>query len=161
MQNSIINFINTLVFAIVASTVSVGILFMIVANVFPEYFLMMIIVEIGLVCLIFWALASIVNYDVKGKTAADAAAVGNLNVSCPDYFKAVYDPTTGKIISCNGMGIELDNANTNKKYKYDMGQLASYGGTYGTACQNRSQNPPQFAWTSLTSKCDTLKLIGS
>lgn len=129
---NILNFINTLIFSIIAATASVVILFLMFAPNMENYMLMLGIVEVGLVSIVIWCLVSIVNYEVKiTENRMNAKnATGSLP-GCPDNWtvsrsQAVTD-NKGNITSVQydcTPSVSFDDAKRGEYFKYTFAPTA-------------------------------------
>lgn len=162
---SILNFINTLIFALISSTISVVILLLMFVDSMSEYFPLLIVIEIGLISIIIWSLASIVNYDVQVKGKIEATKEERFNLKktgmCPDYFKI--QTLNENSVRCLGT-VELQDSHTGvvRKYELSPGSLdvkTMDEQTQGKFCQDNFKNDQSFAWTEMKSLCDTLNSI--
>ena len=147
---NILSFINSLIFSILAATVSVVILFMMFNENMAEYMVLLAVVEAGLLAIVIWCLISIVNYEVKLSENRETAkyAVGSLP-GCPDNWtvvrSAAVTDNNGNITSVDiqcSPTVSLDDAQRGKYFKYTFGPseaLANQAFTtihdkIGTAC---------------------------
>jgi hypothetical protein len=92
MAGSAQSYKNTLIFAIVASLLTVGLLAALVyIPSLQDYFYIIVTIEIGLIVIIVNALWSIISYDKRIQAELRGIANnGSASKSCPDYYTAVY-----------------------------------------------------------------------
>jgi hypothetical protein len=162
-SNHLLNFINTLIYAIMASTLAVVILIMMFIEPLQQYMIFFVVVEIGLIVLIMYALTTMVNYESeKSKAIANYATQTPETIrSCPDLFKAEGSGSNLKCIGRNGEFGEFEDkpgtyrfGNTNG---IEITPSSLAGSNNKTRCDNVFRNDPiQYAWTDLRSKCDVI-----
>ncbi len=84
MAQLLLSHINTLLFAILAMGVCVVILFLMLMPALGRYFLFFLVADLGLLVVVFAALAAIVNQDATKDTIANDNR--RRVQSCPDYY---------------------------------------------------------------------------
>jgi hypothetical protein len=129
------SYIHTLLFSIISLAICVGLVLIVVAGQMKDIFVIMLVVDIGILAIIIGALTNIVNTRVtwwinkktSNSTGPSATALDDKQpvrfTKCPDYFKYETDPN-GNIVCTNGITLYDMVANTNIQYKllnaYDL-----------------------------------------
>lgn len=170
----IISYINTLIFTILAATMAVVIMFLLFDETMQDIFAILVVIEIGLIIIVVWALASIINYDNKLGTSLDDALKGGGSLpGCPDHWTQVERTITGADKSeittyrCVNQ-TDMSDANTGTYFQYTIGPSTvntSFNIVAGSTSNNQALCDAyhlmhqQTPWTSLKSKCDTLRKV--
>ena len=174
--NGIQNYMNTLIFCIVAATISVIIIGVLVIEVVRnEYLPLLFTVEIGLMIIIILAIYRIYQYDKRIVTELnDLNKSSLLSLTCPDYYTAtstLITSTDSNVNSYTQMTCSNNYTSANSMYNYVfMGannvplsgiqldtdylqqQLIPICTSYSSNVQ--AQNMPP--WTDLQSKCEVV-----
>jgi hypothetical protein len=146
---NLLSFIYTLIFTIIMSTVAVVILLLLFVDSFSEYFVLLIVLELGILAVVIWALAEIVNYAAKiGDTIIE---MQNAKIKeCPDMWAVTKGVSgTGTTYRCN------PNVTLNKVlYKLRPSNdaeidLSNKTVTEAGGIHKVSGNLPKFSWTAL------------
>lgn len=161
----ILHFINTLIFALIASTCAIVLLFLMFVDSFADYFPFMVTVEVGLVITIIWCLATIVNYDNKSSEDLAAAKAAKHRFGCPDFWTLTGNPAGGGTL-CSNTTVFDKPPGAAVTYRYVFGandsmtrvneDIRRSAATNQHACSQRHDVKNKFVWTGLDSLCDTL-----
>ena len=153
-------YLNTLIFCLVAKSITVLILVSLVFKPVRKFSYLILTIELGLVAIIIYSLYSMKKYENQMKTQYDNIMNAPLSInSCPDYF--VKDVQNDQTI-CNNSYTTPDG-----KFTYTFGDsttnTVNIDTTFGTdssytdACGKVNTLPfTGFAWTDLSSKCAIL-----
>lgn len=164
-------YINTMVFAVVAGIISAMLLLLVMnaSEAVKQFSIAIITVEIGIVLIIALAIYQIISYERRRfKQAVD----GTMNLvtmkSCPDYW------TLSNGTSCRNMFTLFDKDETGKYVRYiiigkapgatdrtnvPVVSLKDYSNvTVRDACSKKLESVPDHPWTDLTAVCDSYHL---
>ena len=167
-------YINTMVFAVVAGIISLMLLVLILnaSDMVRNYSPYIITVEVGLVLIIGLAIYRIIVYEQSLKKESDNSTNNKLNVdSCPDYWtrfsgnKCIngYQTPGGPIIRIDGRS---DNPSSNILTKSSVIDLTEFNNkTIASVCNrvrfdNTKANEIPGPWTDVRSVCDSYRLGG-
>jgi hypothetical protein len=103
MNNSgVQNYLNTLIFCVVAKTITVLVLGLLVFPAVRRYAMFLLTIEVGLVLIIFHAMWKISSYDKRMAKEAEQIRTSSMNaVSCPDYYTRGVDEENVNVICTN------------------------------------------------------------
>lgn len=158
------NYLNTLIFCVVAKTITILVLGLLVFESVRKYVMFLLTIELGLVVIVIYALYKMAKYDKRmAKEAQQIRLSAMTAVSCPDYFT-------------RGVNEENDGNVCLNEYKTPDGRfIYKYKGdskidkipidsmfrkkTLEDACKmvmNDSAVYKSIPWTDLKSKCDVI-----
>ena len=155
------NYLNTLIFCIIAKGVSIVILVLLIFDFAQPYAYMLLTIEIVLIVIIIVSMYKIVSYEKRLAAEVQSKMTGTHSISvCPDYFVKNYD---GATTTCNNSYTTPDG-----NYTYTMGNATVTATTVnldtidhqGQAklaeiCDTISGTDyGSFAWTDLKPKCN-------
>lgn len=95
------------------STIAVIVLLLLFVDQFSDYFVLLAVIEIGIITVIIWALASIVNYATNETNMKEALLETHVRV-CPDMWKR----DTENI--CSSKNIVLLSEDDINEYRYNI-----------------------------------------
>lgn len=157
-SSGIQNYLNTLIFCVVAKTISIFVLAFLINEKVRYFSYFLLTIEVGLVVIIIAAIITISNYDKKmSKQAADFRKSQVSNINCPEYYI--------KTSMNNEVYCEDSYTSPDGRISYNFSSNASYlknipleeqflRKDFETACANINQNGlSNISWTSLRSKC--------
>lgn len=165
------NYLNTIIFCVVAKAISIIILGLLVFPAIRHYAIFLITVELGLVFIIIWSMVKISNYDKRmAKESEDIRKSALTSVSCPDYYvKESNADMTGSV--CKNGYVTPDNrfeykfirpeGNEHEIDTIDVDTMFLKK-TVDDACTMISAAPGAsgwpIPWTDLRSKCSDISL---
>ena len=161
MADAITSYLNTLIFCIVAKSVTLILLILLLFDIGWAFSYLILTLEIGLVAIIAWTLYSV--YKVQ-KAIDEAAAAASkqppmLN-TCPDYFVRGIDSETNDQI-CSNTYKTSDGKTT---YKFtsdgttaiptkDMTTMTNGQKTMNSLCTAQQSDVSGFSWSDLKARC--------
>lgn len=159
-NRGITNYLNTLIFCIIAKAVTVILLVMLLFHAVRKYAYLILTIEVCLVAIIIGALIVITKYEKRKAKQAEALLTQKIELTtCPDYFikdvtpegticKNQYTTPDGKITYIFG--------NTNTKPINVDATFANV--TMDKACNivQSEADFARFAWTDIKTKCDVM-----
>lgn len=163
------NYLNTLIFALVAKTVTLIILVSLFFKIMQPFMYFFLTVEIGLVVIVTVALVAIVKYDKRMDNERKKITDAVVSVTaCPDFYEQVIvpdGPDAGQVV-CNNSFVTSDGKYT---YKYIYGdanqsELDSINmdklvikKKITDACHTIDTAPyADVPWTDLRAKCSVM-----
>ncbi len=159
-QGGVTNYLNTLIFCIVAKAITICMLALLLFDWGKRLAYLILTIEVGLIAIVIYALWSISQYEKKVRKAREDMLKGDANITtCPDYFtKNVItnvDGTTSTV--CESMYAAPDNRTT---YNFDIQNINMTNElsrkTLQEACTyvgDKKKNFQKVAWTDLKSRC--------
>lgn len=102
-QTGVQNYLNTLIFCVVAKTISILVLGSLVFKQVRPYVMFLLTIELGLVVVIVYSMWKISSYEKRMAKAADEIRQSSLMaVSCPDYYTRDVDDEQVNNVCTNG-----------------------------------------------------------
>lgn len=157
------NYLNTLIFCVVAKTVTVFVLGALFLHAVRPYAIFLLTIELGLVVIVIWSLIKIRNYDKRMAKEAEEIINSAVNsVSCPDYYVRSVDEEDIGTVCLNGY------TTPDEKYEYKFKGDASIDAIHidqmflkqnlGGACAivDANSSLTSIPWTDIRSKCAIL-----
>ena len=157
------NYLNTLIFCVVAKTITVIVLGSLFLQAVRPYAVFLLTIELGLVTIVIWSLIKIRNYDKRmAKEAEDIINSAVNSVSCPEYYVRSVDEEDIGTVCLNGY------LTPDEKYEYKFKGDASIDAipidemfrkqTLEGACTIIDASPSlnSIPWTDIRSKCAIL-----
>ena len=167
MADAITNYINTLIFCIVAKVVTLILLVLLLFDIGWQFSWFILTVEIGLVAIIAYTLYKVYAFQKTIDEAAAAASTAPpfLN-TCPDYFMMTIQEDTGDRI-CASKYTTGDGHNT---YQFttpagtnvpnqDMSSMMDTSKTMSALCTAQNTAITGFSWTDLKARCGFLDTL--
>jgi hypothetical protein len=166
MADAITNYINTLIFCIVAKVVTLLLLVLLLFDAAWNFSYLILTLEVGLIAIIAYTLYKVYAYQKAiDKAAAEAATAPPLLNSCPDYFLMSVQDETGNRV-CSSTYTTGDGKNT---YQFtsagvdvpsqDMSRMTDATKAMSALCSAQQNTISGFAWTDLKSRCGFLDSI--
>lgn len=155
------NYLNTLIFCIIAKGVSIIILVLLIFDFAQPYAYMLLTIEIVLIIIIIVSMYKIVSYEKRLADEVQSKLKGSKSISvCPDYFVKNYD---GTATTCKNKYTTPDG-----NFTYTMGNSSVTAtsinldtidkagqATLADICDTISGTDyGSFAWTDLKPKCN-------
>lgn len=159
------NYLNTLIFCIVAKAVTIGLLGLLLLETGKKLAYLILTIQIVMVVIIIWSLVEISRYDKdKAKQMEDfMKSKPNLD-TCPDYY--VKSTNSDGLVQCSSEinlpgKLTYNMAHDNARQKLQNFTLesviqASGGNTYESVCNmigKESSDYNKIAWTDLRANC--------
>ena len=168
MSDAISNYLNTLIFCIIAKAVTLLLLILLLFDIGMTFSYAIITVEIGLVAIIAYTLYKVYAFQAAIDAAAAAASTAPpfLN-TCPDYFVRSIQPETGDQV-CSSKYTTSDGKKT---YEFttgvggaaiadqDMSAMMQGNKAMSTLCNAQQNAVSGFSWTDLKSRCGFLDTL--
>lgn len=86
-SSGIQNYLNTLIFCVVAKTITVLVLGLLVFKAVRKYVIFLLTIEVGLVFIVIYSMIKIARYDKRMSVEAEKIRLSSINsISCPDYY---------------------------------------------------------------------------
>lgn len=162
MASGIENYLNTLIFSIIAKAVTIVLLILVFTEVGQLVAWLLITIELGLILIIVTALISITKYDKNKKEQLEKFLKSNVyTTTCPDYHTRVIDQESAS--KC----INEYNSPDRSTYKFKSrtfeleplywDKLNKKQLPFNELCTNMQKstsNLEKVAWTDLKEKCD-------
>jgi hypothetical protein len=158
-NNSVQNYINTLIFCIVAKAITIILLGLLFTDIGKQLAYFIITIEFGLISVIIVSIYQIVNYEKKKLGELDALRVSKVNIqSCPDYYTRRVGDDERAV--CENIYISPDNSHV---YEFSTSEFVPddlfENKNFGQVCdrmQTIGGSGPNFndtAWTDIKAKC--------
>lgn len=156
------NYLNTLIFCVIAKTVTVILLSLLVIEKVRYFTFMLLTIELGLIAIILSSLYVISSYNEKVTKLQEKYGKSKISMlSCPDYYVKTIDD--GKTY-CQDIYKTPDNKyvykfadsmSTNEYKSYAKKIPIDTDKTMDEICQNVTTSPEynELSWTSIKSKC--------
>lgn len=97
-DSGIHNYLNTLIFCVVAKTITVLVLGLLIVKSIRKYAIFLLTIEVGLVFIIIYSMVKIARYDKRMSKESEKLRLSSINsISCPDYYvrgPSTTDPST-------------------------------------------------------------------
>ena len=158
-------YMNTMVFAVVAGIISLMLLLLIMraSDVVQQYSAFIITIEVGLVLIILVAIYRIIAFERRRSNAAKVGADMRLSVkSCPDYWTNVDGNmcinsfrVAGKPYSYRIVG---DDSVSDAKNPVQSLKLSDYDGQSVNFACNKANAKVRTPWTEVKPVCDSYRL---
>jgi hypothetical protein len=171
-KSGVQNYLNTIIFCIVAKTITVFILAFLVNEKVRWFSFFLLTIEVGLIVVIITSLITIARYDKRmGKMANDLRTSVLTNIDCPDYYVRGISPTSSNV-ECRDGFTTPDNRFT---YSFTNSNIfpdrtdryasirtidldANFNNkSFTTACDTLTGSNVGYSnisWTDLRSKCE-------
>lgn len=168
-ESGVQNYLNTLIFALVAKTVTLIILVSLFFKVMQPFMYFFLTVEVGLIVIVTVSLAAIVKYEKRMAAEKKRVADSVISVSsCPDFYEQVIIPdgeNAGDTVCTN----KFQTSDGKYTYKYiyteaDQPQLNNINldklvikKKITEACGTVASAPyTRMPWTDMRAKCDAV-----
>ena len=163
-DDSINNYLNTLIFCIIAKAFTVGLLVLLITDLGWDFVFLIMTIEIGLVLIVFYALYTVYKIEKMLKKAKEDHEKEQPNIStCPDYYvrETIKDDS-----SANNGHIICKNVydTSDKRYTYtfpmsdtiDLTSLTKPHKTWNDMCNQNKTKYDNISWTDLKARCNIL-----
>ena len=165
-DDSINNYLNTLIFCIIAKAVTIGLLVLLITDLGWDFVYLIMTIELGLILIVIYAMYTVYKIDKKIKEAKEKYASEKPKLDlCPDYFVRTVESESN---NSNGHTV-CTNVYTsgNDRYTYtfpttsnkvDLTTLNANQKNMQDLCTNVDKvfDPSGFSWTDLKARCGIL-----
>lgn len=168
-DDSITNYLNTLIFCIIAKAFTVGLLVLLITDLGWDFVFLIMTIEIGLILIVTYAIYTVYKLEKLIKKAKEDLAKQVPNIStCPDFYvrDTIQDdssPNNRHTICKN----EYHSGDKRYSYKFAMSDpidLDSLNKQYKTMpdmCYNNQNTYDKISWTDLKARCNILDSYSS
>lgn len=163
MTDYINNYLNTLIFCIIAKAVSVGLLVLLITDLGWDFVFLIMTVELGLIIIVIYSMYTIYKIDKKIKQAYEDSLKEKPKIeTCPDFYvrDVVSDETAnnGHTI-CKNVYTSGDNRYT-YRFPYsdniDLNAINTSAKTITDVCANNQHTYDTISWTDFKARCGIL-----
>ena len=158
-NNSVHNYLNTLIFCIVAKAITILLLGLLFTDLGKQLAYFIITIEFGLIAVITVSIYQIMEYEKNKRKELSSLRTSKISIqSCPDYFTRRVDHDERAI--CENKYTSPDNSHV---YEFSTGEFAPddlfENKNFGEVCDRMSTvggSGPNFndtAWTDIKAKC--------
>lgn len=162
MASGIENYLNTLIFTIVAKAITIILLVLVFTKVGQLVAWLLITIELGMIFIIIVALYNIVNYEKNMKKQLDDFLKANVtNPTCPDYHTVLVDQESTSCLNTYDAPDKSTYTFQSKTfaleplYKDEKKKELPFNEVCANLKSNYAiNNLNKVAWTDLKEKCD-------
>lgn len=165
-NDSVNNYLNTLIFCIIAKAVTVGLLVLLITDLGWDFVFLIMTIELGLIAIVIYAMYTVYKMDKKIKAAKEKYATEKPKMDlCPDYFvrSVVSDETSssGHTV-CTNVYTSGDNRYTytfpTTNQTVDLTTLNASQKNMQDMCANVDKvfDSSGISWTDMKARCGIL-----